>query len=110
MDEAFAGLSGYRRVVDDVVIYDSNEEQHASHVRQFLQKKNITLNKEKWVYSQPEVHFAGFNLSADGYQVDDSITEAISKFPTQKCRTDLHSFVGLVNQLSACTPAIAAKP
>ena len=37
MDEAFAGLSGYRCVVDDVVIYDSDETKHATHVRQFLQ-------------------------------------------------------------------------
>ena len=32
MDEAFAGLSGYRRVVDDVVIYDSDETKHTTHV------------------------------------------------------------------------------
>jgi len=34
----FSALMGYRRIVDDVVIYDSNEEQHSSHVRRFLQK------------------------------------------------------------------------
>lgn len=51
--------------------------------------------------------FAGFSLSADGYRVDEAITEAISKFPTPSCRTDLRSFVGLVNQLSACTSTIA---
>jgi len=32
MDEAFAGLTGYRRVVDDIVIYDSDSTQHAEHV------------------------------------------------------------------------------
>ena len=71
MDEAFDGLSGYRRVVDDVVIYDSDEEQHDSRVRLFLQRcneKNITLNRDKWVYSQPKVVFAGFILSAAGYR------------------------------------------
>ena len=65
MDEAFTGLSGYRRVVDDVMIYDSDEEQYASHIRQFLQRcteRNITLNKEKWVYSRPEVQFAGLGI------------------------------------------------
>ena len=33
MDEAFAGLSGFRRVVDDVVIYDQDRAQHSSHVK-----------------------------------------------------------------------------
>ena len=31
------GLSGFRRVVDDIVIYDSNVEDHITHVKQFLQ-------------------------------------------------------------------------
>lgn len=110
MDEAFAGLLGYRRIVDDVVIYDSNEDEHADHVRQFLQRctdKKIALNKEKCAFSQEEVTFAGFTLSANGYSVDKSIIAAISKFPTPANRTDLRSFFGLVNQLSASTPTIA---
>ena len=32
MDEAFAGLTGYRHIVDDVVIYDSDTGQHIDHV------------------------------------------------------------------------------
>ena len=36
MDEAFAGLQGFRRVVD--IIFDSDTTQHASHVRAFLQR------------------------------------------------------------------------
>ena len=65
------------------------------------------MNKEKWAYARDQVQFAGFTLSVHGYQVDDSITEAISKFPTPSCRSEIRSFVGLVNQLSACTPAVA---
>ena len=49
MDEAFATLIGYCRIVDGVVIYDSeiNHDQHTDYVRQFLQRcaeKRITLN------------------------------------------------------------------
>ena len=60
MDEAFAGLTGYRRVVDDVVIYDSDPTQHMNHVRQFLQRcaeRHITLNTDKWEFAQPQVTF-----------------------------------------------------
>lgn len=88
MDKAFAGLSGYRRVADDVVIYDCDrEQQHTLHVRQFLQRCA--------------------ERDLDGYQVDGSITDAISNFPTPATRSELRPFVGLVNQLSASTPAIA---
>ena len=82
MDEAFSGLTGYRRVVDDIVIYDSDSTQHAEHVRQFLLRcaeRRITLSQDKWEYAQPRVTFAGFNLFKDGYS---AITDAIAKFPT----------------------------
>ena len=109
MDEAFAGLTGYRRIVDDIVIYDSDEAQHTDHVRQFLRRcseRKITLNTEKWLFAKTEVNFAGFHLSAAGYRVDDAITEAISKFPITTSHSDLRSFVGLVNQLSSSTPTV----
>ena len=104
----------YRRIVDDVVIYDSDITQHASHVKEFLQRcaeRKITLNQTKWTFAQPQVTFAGFILSADGYKVDSSITDAISRFPTPSNRTNLRSFFGLVNQLSASSwPPSAALP
>ena len=110
MDEAFAGLSGYRRIVDNVVIYDSHIAHHANHVRLFLQRcaeRKIKLNNEKWQFAQPEVTFAGFILSGNGYKIDSAITEAIVKFPMPSNRTDLRSFFGLANQLSASTDSIA---
>jgi hypothetical protein len=47
MDEVFVGLSGYQRIVDDVVIYDHDEAAHRDHVRQFLHRcvdRHITLD------------------------------------------------------------------
>ena len=111
MAEAFVGLTGFRRVVVDIIIYDDNELQHATHVRLFLQRcveKRIALNPDKRKFSQTKVTFAGFTLSADGNQVDHSITDAITQFPTPTNRTALRSFFSLVNQLSCSTNAIAS--
>ena len=97
MDEAFAGLPGYRLVVDDVVIFESEEDRHAAHVRQFLQRCAecmITINKDKWEYAKSQVTFTGFQLSQNGYRVDSTITDAITQFPTPANRTDLHAFLG----------------
>ena len=111
MAEAFTGLTGFRRIVDDIVIYDSDPQQHTTHVMQFLQRcadKHIALNFDKCKFCQTEVTFAGFRLSAQGYQVDHSITDAISKFPKPSNRTDLRSFFGLVNQLSSSTSDVTS--
>ena len=111
MSEALSGLSGFRRIVDDIVIYDHDPIQHVAHVRAILQRcaeSNITLNATKFKYAQPEVQFAGFVLSKDGYKVDPGIVAAIQRFPTPTNRTDLRSLFGLVNQLSASNEAIAS--
>ena len=50
MAEAFDGLTGFRRVVDDVIIYDKDIESHVEHVKQFLQRcqeQQISINKDK---------------------------------------------------------------
>ena len=44
MDEAFSGLSGYRRILDDIVIYDSDEKLHDLHVLQRCVERSITLS------------------------------------------------------------------
>ena len=96
VDEALNGLSGFRRIVDDIVIYDNDVIQHESHVRKFLQRcsdHKITLNTSKFKYAKPEVQL--FILSADGYRMDPVITDAIEQFPTPTNRTDLRSFFGL---------------
>ena len=111
MAEAFNGLSGFRRIVDDFVIYDSNITDHISHVQQFLERcaeNNIALNTEKCQFSKTQVTFAGFQLSSSGYKIDPAITEAITKYPTPANRSDLRSFIGLVNQLSTSTNTLAA--
>ena len=66
------GLSEFRQGVDDIVIYDSNVEDHMTHGKQFLQRcvdKNIVLNIDKCKFQET---FAGFQLSAKGYKIEES--------------------------------------
>ena len=110
LDEAFQGLKNYRRIVDDVVIFDNKETDHLAHVRQFLKRcsdKGISLHKEKFKFCEREITFAGFQLSREGYKVDDSLLNAIRDFPLPTNVTDLRSFFGLANQLSSNTATIA---
>ena len=38
MDEAFAGLGDFRKIVDDIVVFDSDRRSHVEHVRQMLHR------------------------------------------------------------------------
>lgn len=110
MDAALVDMKNFRKIVDDVIIFDNNRHEHIEHVRKLLyccQEKGISLNREKFKFCQSKVPFAGFILTSDGYTISDEITDAISCFPTPSSRTDLRSFFGLVNQLAASTNSIA---
>ena len=110
MAEAFEGLPGYRRIVDDVVIYSDADKSHADHVRRFLQRcaeQKISLNPEKFEYGQEQDKFAGFILSNKGYQIDPEIVRAIAEFPSPSDCTELRSFCGLVNQLTSFTDKLS---
>ena len=51
INEVFQGLKNYRRVVDDIIIFDEDENTHVAHVREFLKRcaeKGISLHKEKF--------------------------------------------------------------
>lgn len=104
MDEAFSGLAGFKKIVDDVVIYSRTREDHIRDVRTFMKRceeKGISLNRKKLQLAQTSVKFAGFILSREGYKPDPQLTSAISLFPTPQNVSDLRSFFGLVNQVAS---------
>ena len=107
-EEALADLLGFHRIVNDIAICDGDD--HIANVRGFVQHcadKQIALNPQKCIFGATEVTFAGFRLSQESYQVDKSITDAISQFPKSTNRTELRSFFGLANQLSSIVNTIA---
>ena len=110
MYEIIAELKNTRHVVDDVIIADSDLDEHIKNVRAFLQKcreNGVALNAAKFRFARPEVTFAGFNVNSKGFTVDGEMLKAIRDFPEPKNRTDLRSWFGLVNQVTAFTDELA---
>ena len=108
-DEALAGLENVQKVVEDVLIYDTNLEAHVGRVREVIRRcseHGITLHPGKFVFGMPSVSYCGFKLSADGYRVDDHLVKALHSFPVPTNRTDVRSFCGLVQQLQAFSPSL----
>ena len=65
------------------------------------------MNKDKFVFAQPKVTFAGYELSSSGYFIDPQLVLTINDFPKPTNTTELRSFFGLINQLSLLTGKIA---
>ena len=111
METEFQGMSQFAKLADDVVVYDKSHKDHTHRVREFLQRVAWSVVspsiRTNFVFAQPKVTFAGYELSSSGYSVDPQLVLAINDFPEPTNITELRSFFGLVNQLSLFTDQIA---
>ena len=110
-DQILGDIPPTCKVVDDVLAWDTDYNEHIKHVWKILQccdDNGITLNGDKFVFGADRVEFCGYEISADGYSPDQKKTRAIAEFPQPGCITDLRSFLGLVHQLGEFSPEISA--
>ena len=69
MADAFTGFQSFRRIVDDIVIYDHNASEHIVHVCQFLQRcanMNIALNANSY---NPQSLLLAYNYHLKGIRL-----------------------------------------
>ena len=106
-------LEGLDRVVcqmDDVLVFGHTQEGHDHHLQDTLSRiaaAELTLNKEKCVFSKPTMKFLGHIISKNGISPDPDKTVAIQNMPPHESPSDLRRFMGMVTQLGKFTPNLA---
>ena len=103
-------VPNFAKIVDDCLAYDADFGSHVEHVRQVLtcaRQHGITISPKKFEFGVRKVDFCGFHVTEEGFTVDDDKIAAINDFPMPTNRTDLRSFMGLVNQFGEFTPRLA---
>ena len=110
-DAVLGDIPHTSKVVDDILAFDSDYDEHLKHVWRILGQcdaHGITLNPQKCVFGARKVEFCGFEISAEGYTVDEKKLRAVAEFPRPENITDLRSFLGLTNQIGEFSPDVAA--
>ena len=82
--------------------------KHVIRVLEWCAEHNITLNSVKLQFIQPSVEYRGFDISLDGYTVDQRKLRAISEFPVPQNLTDLRR--GLSTSWLHSHPTLQALP
>lgn len=80
MSQTFEDLEGVEVIVDDILIWGENEQQHDKRLEKVLQcirERNIKLNLEKCTLKAKEVSYMGHFLTADGLKPDPEKVAAI---------------------------------
>ena len=100
IDTILQGIEGIQVNQDDMIITGENDEKHLQnlgHVLQRLEDNGLKANHEKCQFFQDEVIFCGFKIDKEGLHKTQDKVDAILQAPVPENKTQLRSFLGLLN-------------
>ena len=107
MSEIFSGIEGIEVIVDDLLIWGENQQQHDERLRQVLERarqKNLKLNKEKSQIALDEISYIGHVLSKEGLKPDPQKVRAITEMNRPQNKEELQRFLGMVTYVAKFIP------
>ena len=110
MSRILSGLDGVQCLMDDVLVYGKDEEEHDSRLMETLQRiqaAGATLNPEKCEFKKTELKFLGHVVNQDGIKADPDKVSAIVEMEAPTNVSELRRFMGMTNQLGKFSPNLA---
>ena len=87
-------------ILDDVIIYSQNLEEHVQHVRSILavlRQHRLYAKIEKCEFHKPSMTFVGFLVSSEGIGMDPVKVSVVTEGPTPRSVKEVQSFLGFAN-------------
>ena len=110
MGRLLEGLPGVLCLMDDVIVFGSNQSKHDAHLTAELKRleaAGVTLNPQKCAFGKQTLRFLGHVVSGEGILADPEKTSAIQAMPPPSSVSDLRRFLGMVNQMVKFSPNMA---
>ncbi|PIK48181.1 hypothetical protein BSL78_14973 [Apostichopus japonicus] len=111
MTELFDDLTGVEVIMDDILVWGSNEQEHDMRLEQVLQRcrdKKLKLNLDKCKFKVDEVPYIGHILTSDGVKPDIKKVKAIQEMHPPTNITELKRFLGMVNYVAKFVDNLSA--
>ena len=105
-DMVTSGFGNNIRQVDDSLIWESSIAGNFRRTCEYLTllgRNGILQNPDKFQFCLDEVAWAGFVIGKDQVKAMPHLTQAVRDFPRPQNKTDLRSFMALVQQVSYTT-------
>ena len=105
--QALEGLDGCVNISDDIIIYGKNQQEHDRNLHavfERLKEKNLTLNRQKCLFSNKQVKFFGYIFSENGISADQSMVESIKNAKKPTTPSEVKSFLGMTGYVSRFIP------
>ncbi|GFO14921.1 transposon tf2-9 polyprotein [Plakobranchus ocellatus] len=115
MDSVLQGIPGVQCNQDDMLVTGNTDEEHYQNLHSVLrrlQQHGLKANLQKCSFFQPKVLFCGISITKDGLHKTEDKIKAVTEAPPPTDKTQLRSFLGLVNYYHKWLKNVAhiAKP
>ena len=110
ISQTFEGLPGVECIMDDILVWGSNEEEHYQRLKSVLDKAkqmNLKLNKDKCQIEKTEIKYIGHILSKDGLKADPDKIKAVLDMPAPTDKKGLERFNGMIQYLAKFIPNLS---
>ena len=107
IDLTYEGLPGVAAIVDDILVYGKNQEDHDAKLEAVLRRtreRGIKLNPDKCVFRTNQVTYFGHIWSADGLRSDPVKTQGIRDMLLPTSKEELETVLGMATYLGKFAP------
>ena len=111
MRKLLAGLPGILNIGDDLAVYGDTLQQHDERLDQLLtalEKGGVTAGRDKCRFAVAHIGFMGLLATRKGLQPPEDKVKAVQHISPPKDKSEVRSFMGLVQFLSRFIPNLAS--
>ncbi|XP_033731071.1 uncharacterized protein K02A2.6-like [Pecten maximus] len=105
-------LEGCDAIVDDLLIWGENIEQHDERLKKVLDRVreyNLKLSPDKCRFRQTELSYVGHKLTDRGVKPDDEKGRAVKEMCQPENKKELQTFLGFVTYLGKFLPNLSEE-
>ena len=110
VDEVYEGCKGVIGIADDINVHSAGETQHDYNLHETMErsrKSNVSLNYDKIFLKRDSIKFFGNIYTKDGVKPDPDKVAAINKLREPETKSELKTFLGMVNYLQQFIPNLS---
>ena len=110
MTELLAGQTRARAIMDDILIWQTDEDhdEHLATILKIIHDSGLKLNKEKCRFRQRRIGYFGSVITAEGISADSGKTAAINALKAPTNVAELRRVLGMVNYLGKFIPKLSS--
>ena len=110
IEQVLAGLPGVQVYLDDILVTGRTDTEHLNNLDKVLNRLsdyNLRIKPKKCEWFQGEISYLGHKIDSHGLHTAPSKVEAIVNAPAPSDKTQLQSFLGLINYYGKFLPNLS---